>query len=499
MWISRPEDSSVDARETSGRLNASCIIYAGFQRKSGRGRRQEACSEVKLEKFSINRMRDYGQNPNPFQMLLMKSVKGITAIVNVVIEEKTDWMGKCSILNIFSFKTSKRSPFLLRLVLFFFVMAFGVYICSVCLKQIPVQVNPENMVSVTGLVKASCDIDGIPHEETRFVHFPRPKNYSRGECACAPVRFFVILSMQRSGSGWFETLLNSHPNISSNGEIFSLKQRRSNISSILSTLDSVYSLDWISSAAKNDCVAAVGFKWMLNQAVMVNHQQIVNYFNWKGVSVLFLFRRNLLRRLISLMANDYDREAKLLNGTHKSHVHTKEEAEILAQFKPKLNISNLIPGLNNFQRIMDNSLQKFNSTRHLILYYEDLINNQKVLCDVQEFLRVPIRKLQSHQVKIHTRPPSEQVENWEDVYRMLKGTQAVPRHPEIYMELDSDNKVTINADDMAIDSPVSEAMNPNDMGDLLRFPKLTPGAGVHQPLDGLLCLPSKKQLRGNWA
>lgn len=71
--------------------------------------------------------------------------------------------------------------------------------------------------------------------------------------------------MQRSGSGWFETLLNSHPNISSNGEIFSVKERRSNITSILRTLDAVYSLEWLSSASKNECVAAVGFKWMLNQ------------------------------------------------------------------------------------------------------------------------------------------------------------------------------------------------------------------------------------------
>lgn len=87
----------------------------------------------------------------------------------------------------------------------------------------------------------------------------------RGECSCNPVRFFVLFSMQRSGSGWFETLLNSHPNISSHGEIFSVKERRINISSIIRTLDGVYNLDWFSSASKNECVAAVGFKWMLNQ------------------------------------------------------------------------------------------------------------------------------------------------------------------------------------------------------------------------------------------
>lgn len=91
---------------------------------------------------------------------------------------------------------------------------------------------------------------------------------NRAECACNPVRYFAILSMQRSGSGWFETLLNNHTNISSNGEIFSVKVRRSNMSTIAETLDRLYNLDWLSSASKNECTAAVGLKWMLNQVVL---------------------------------------------------------------------------------------------------------------------------------------------------------------------------------------------------------------------------------------
>lgn len=79
------------------------------------------------------------------------------------------------------------------------------------------------------------------------------------------MQYFAIISMQRSGSGWFETLLNSHMNVSSNGEIFSVMDRRQNISSIIKTLDTVYNLDWFTSASKNECSAAVGFKWMLNQ------------------------------------------------------------------------------------------------------------------------------------------------------------------------------------------------------------------------------------------
>jgi hypothetical protein len=96
-----------------------------------------------------------------------------------------------------------------------------------------------------------------------------PCLFVREECSCHPVRYFTILSMQRSGSGWFETFLNSHPNISSNGEIFSVKVRRSNMTTITETLDTIYNLDWVSSASKNECTAAVGLKWMLNQVMLV--------------------------------------------------------------------------------------------------------------------------------------------------------------------------------------------------------------------------------------
>jgi hypothetical protein len=32
-------------------------------------------------------------------------------------------------------------------------------------------------------------------------------------------------------------------------------------------MDKVYNLDWNSSASKDECTAAVGFKWMLNQVM----------------------------------------------------------------------------------------------------------------------------------------------------------------------------------------------------------------------------------------
>ncbi|KAF8377520.1 hypothetical protein HHK36_030902 [Tetracentron sinense] len=418
-------------------------------------------------------------------------------------------------------KAPKKSPLVLRMIVLMFAMVCGVYICTICLKQI--STHSKNKFLNVQVLQRPCHASGIEQWEIPYIHYPKPKTYSRAECECNPVRFFAILSMQRSGSGWFETLLNSHINVSSNGEIFSVKQRRSNVSSIVETLDKVYNLDWFSSASKKECSAAVGFKWMLNQVndyaklklvihilntrytsslsfplasdciplkrmlfplpdqpvivrthalnigvllllaslcqffvsaiwekegLMEHHEEIVEYFNSRGVSAIFLFRRNQLRRLISILANSYDRDAKLLNGTHKSHVHSPHEvslslshvrthihmqkslthswnwlqAEILAKYKPTINATLLIPNLKQVQEMTIKALEYFNSTRHIILYYEDIINNRTKLIDVQDFLRVPQRDLKSRQVKIHKGSLSELVGNWDDVHKTLKGT-----------------------------------------------------------------------------
>ncbi|XP_062211364.1 uncharacterized protein LOC133912567 isoform X2 [Phragmites australis] len=325
-------------------------------------------------------------------------------------------------MSVCSLKSSKGPAFPLRSILVFFIALFGFYVCYLSFNQITLE-NEEILTSEKEKIKSICRRPAIPHEHIRYVHFPKPMTYDRGECACTPVSFFVIVSMQRSGSGWFETLLNSHPNVSSNGEIFSVRDRRENISTIFSTLDKLYNMDLLTSAAKNECTAAFGLKWMLNQGLMEHYQDIVKYLNKKGAKVIFLFRKNTLRRLISVLANDYDRKTKQLNGIHKAHIHSKEEAEILARFKPTMDVSALVASIRHAEHSMRSCLHHFSSTRHMILYYEDVICDTNALSRVQEFLGVQVRKLSSKHVKIHTSSLPDLVDNWEDVSEMLNRTE----------------------------------------------------------------------------
>ncbi|RWV93901.1 hypothetical protein GW17_00043608 [Ensete ventricosum] len=318
-------------------------------------------------------------------------------------------------------KPPKKYPLMLWMAILGLIMISGVYICSLCLKLRVFVVTPNQLKMKA--TKQTCHDPRIPQSELRYMHYPEPTTYSRKECTCTPVRFFAILSMQRSGSGWFETLLNSHVNVSSNGEIFSIKERRANVSSIMETLDKVYNLDWYTSASKNECTAAVGLKWMLNQGLMQHQKEIIEYFNKRGVSAILLFRRNLLCRLVSVLANSHDRNAKQLNGTHKAHVHSKDEADVLARYKPTINTTLLIPELKHTDKWGADALEHFKSTRHILLYYEDLVHNSTKLMDVLDFLRLPQQMLSSRQVKIHSKLLSDQIDNWDAVYTALKGTE----------------------------------------------------------------------------
>lgn len=54
------------------------------------------------------------------------------------------------------------------------------------------------------------------------------------------------------------------------------------------------------------------------------------------------------------------------------------QAEILARYKPLINTTLLIAELKQVQEMTTKALSYFNSTRHIFLYYEDVVKNRTV-------------------------------------------------------------------------------------------------------------------------
>jgi hypothetical protein len=54
------------------------------------------------------------------------------------------------------------------------------------------------------------------------------------------------------------------------------------------------------------------------------------------------------------------------------------QAEILAKYKPILNATLLIPNLKQVEETTAKALEYFKSTRHINLYYEDIVKNRTV-------------------------------------------------------------------------------------------------------------------------
>ncbi|EPS62065.1 hypothetical protein M569_12729, partial [Genlisea aurea] len=172
---------------------------------------------------------------------------------------------------------------------------------------------------------------------------------------------------------------------------------------------------------KNECTAALGFIWMLSQGVIKYRNVTAPYLKSNGILPIFLFRRNLLRSLISLTAGTTD---KSKNVTDKFHTMSKSEAQILASYKPTINKTTLIHDIARMEKRRSKCFHLFNSTPHITIYYEDLLKNpDKWLDEVQDFINVPRQKLKSDQIKIHNGAIPSSVTNWEEIVATLNGTK----------------------------------------------------------------------------
>ena len=142
---------------------------------------------------------------------------------------------------------------------------------------------------------------------------------------------FVVISQQRSGSTYLVEALDAHPDLGCVDEIFA--ERSGTDTGDWSAVDAKWE-DTFSRQCPRGWWAprAVGFKWMTNQGHDELHARVLAKAKATGTRVIFLFRRNELRREVSAAVNlEVGGEARGL-----AHPATDSAAQLVRARRVKL-------------------------------------------------------------------------------------------------------------------------------------------------------------------
>ena len=201
---------------------------------------------------------------------------------------------------------------------------------------------------------------------------------------------FMTISNQRTGSSYFQRLLNSHPDITARQE--DLRVRRTDLSTFLDTLYS-------SGSSK-----VFGFKV---QNVHIDNE-VVNYIKAHDIRVIQLIRNDLLETAL----------------WYKSHFEGEAEggggSPLIIKGLVKANIDRV---LNHMEWIRD-QYNKYKPLAGIVITYEDFTNgtyyNKEVMNKVLEFLEVDIVDLGDEQRKNKRAKSESIVENWNDLINEME-------------------------------------------------------------------------------
>ena len=225
---------------------------------------------------------------------------------------------------------------------------------------------------------------------------------------------FVVITSQRSGSRYFIDKLKSHTEIRTAGEIFSHDRFRN---TTWSSMHDAIDRHMGSACSYNEHVTTVGFKWMLNQGHDDRHEKVKNYFRKSGTKLVFLWRKNEVRRIISLRALATEKEA------HPSAVQAAQlAAEKIAMPSGRALINQLEKDAHERKSV---TRYYERSSDHLVIFYEDIVESSpkygETFKRVFYFVGVaPTQLTASRSIAIHgNQPMLASVSNAEAVLQTL--------------------------------------------------------------------------------
>jgi LPS sulfotransferase NodH len=218
-------------------------------------------------------------------------------------------------------------------------------------------------------------------------------------------RHFIVLTRSRTGSNMVSSLLNSHPNIDVQGEIFS----KLNGQTYKDVLASGFS-------KQPFYIKAAGFKIFYYHPLDDPSSDIWNdLVKMKNLHVIHLKRRNVLRSLISskISTNQNIWRSIESKGTSK-----------LSERTVTLTEEELRDGFEYTKRWINEAEQMFCDHPLLTLYYEDLLDDiESNLRDACKFLGVQYRSLKTPLKRQNPESMRDLVINYEELKGAFQGTE----------------------------------------------------------------------------
>lgn len=201
---------------------------------------------------------------------------------------------------------------------------------------------------------------------------------------------FAILCTARSGSTWLHTLLNSHPNIHSEGETVLLHHNLNPGQSFQDFAYSAYPL----------VIRSVGLKVFYDDDL---YQEALNSIKKdEGVRIIHLIRKDLTGQFISFQKAAASGEWSF----HKDSLSSKLRID-----------TNALQEYHKRQKLLREQIKlDFKNHAFMEITYEDLVKETgRVTIEIQKFLEIKQKKLFSLLKKQAIKPLKSEVENWNEL------------------------------------------------------------------------------------
>lgn len=221
---------------------------------------------------------------------------------------------------------------------------------------------------------------------------------------------FVIFSSNRTGSTLLSSLLQSHPLINSNGEIF-LKFRVVNFQKVF--FPKLYIRGLNTSKKESFCFELK--TQHIDPAFFKKDTNIIQNLNNNGWKIIYLKRLNIFRQatshLIAVMKDDWhDFPNKPINRE-----------------KVKIDCEKLLETIKWFEKLELEEKKILKNLEYMTVYYESALFNKsmhQITCDnISEYIGIESKTVSSKIKKISSDKLSDQISNYDEVEDFFKNTK----------------------------------------------------------------------------